>query len=347
MAQAETHSRFLALDGLRGVAAIVVVIHHVYWTMRGDPMFVFGPLAVDFFFILSGFVISFAYEQRLRDGRISFAGYARRRIVRLYPLIVLGALLGLSFHLWSGGKDALDDPFAYLAASLLCLPFGFAQNGAYDFLNPPAWSLFFEIFVSLAYGALATRLSAVRLLVLVVIAGAALAWGGLHFNTNQLGIAGENFVFGFARVIFSFGTGVLLQRLHRRRPLPIAVPALVPAAVIVGIMGMPYLARGEMPLNLIAVLAVFPAMIFIGASSPEGGRASRWLLGKLGDISYPLYIIHWPLFWWINAQVIPRLPPADVRIYGLIATALAIILSYAVLKLYDEPVRAWLTRRMG
>src|SRR6202790_2270034 len=83
------------LDGLRGTAAIMVVIYHLfeaYFPVVGHHPTPHGYLAVDFFFLLSGFVVGYAYDDRW--GRMGLRGFLARRLIRLHPMVILGSVIG-------------------------------------------------------------------------------------------------------------------------------------------------------------------------------------------------------------------------------------------------------------
>lgn len=94
--------RYEILDGLRGVAAMIVVAYHLFETYSAGPVHQIlnhGYLAVDFFFVLSGFVIGYAYDDRW--DRMSIKGFFKRRLVRLHPMVIMGTLIGAVFSIWA------------------------------------------------------------------------------------------------------------------------------------------------------------------------------------------------------------------------------------------------------
>ena len=94
----DTKVHYDLLDGLRGVAALMVIWYHIFegYAFASDTMittFNHGYLAVDFFFILSGFVIGYAYDDRW-DKSLTMKDFFRRRLIRLHPMVIMGAVLG-------------------------------------------------------------------------------------------------------------------------------------------------------------------------------------------------------------------------------------------------------------
>ncbi len=212
-------TRFIVLDGLRGVAALVVLFYHL--VQQHDltaTAFPFANLAVDFFYMLSGFVVAFAYEQRLQSGAMGFLSFAKVRIVRLYPLILLATSAGIALgFLAAAVKHDVTFQQIVLAGTLalLMLPsYVFPQwDTAYPF-NMASWSLTFELFVNALYCAIAPRLTNRRLIQLTACSAVVLAWVALMNHGVSGGYSQKNFAYGFGRVLFPFFAGVLLYRIQ-------------------------------------------------------------------------------------------------------------------------------------
>jgi len=205
---------FVTLDGLRGVAAICVMLFHINTVFGGRRLFPSSYLAVDFFFILSGFVVGHSYDRKLVSGAMKFPDFALRRITRLYPLIILGALMGGAYWYLSGQISGRRDAvFAILA--ILCMPwFGTSPTGGgIAPINSPAWSLFFELLANAVYGAVAKLLNRWVLAAILLGSGMAFIYLGAkaHF-IGYLGVYSNTFLGGCARVTFSFFVGVSLCR---------------------------------------------------------------------------------------------------------------------------------------
>ena len=210
-----TKPHFVVLDGLRGVAAVGVVIFHfmemVIWNY--SKLWIgHGFLAVDFFFCLSGFVMGYAYDDRI--GKMGLGEFFKLRLIRLQPLVVLGAVLGLiAFYAnpfgvtpgYGPGKVAL-----MFAASLLLIPFGAMKERSHNLfsLNAPAWSLFWEYVANVVFGAGLYRIKRGLLVVLTVAAAVLLCWTGHRAGNLSGGWSSKNFWDGGARVAFSFMAGL-------------------------------------------------------------------------------------------------------------------------------------------
>ena len=173
----DTKPHYELLDGLRGVAALLVVFYHIFeglsFAAGGTLITVInhGYLAVDFFFILSGFVIGYAYDDRLGKS-MSLGNFFKRRLIRLHPMIVMGAVLGVIFYLLQGSVqwDGTHISLSLVMLALLCAMFFIpaAPGACYDIrgngemfpLNGPSWSLFFEYIGNILYGQLPGRTAA-------------------------------------------------------------------------------------------------------------------------------------------------------------------------------------------
>lgn len=281
---AGTGRRLEGMDALRGIAALLVVLLHVEHLARSD---VFGGLfdraylAVDLFFVLSGYVMARTYEPRMAQG-LGALRFGWGRLKRLWPTMFAGALLGLA-SMWDkeGPVDALLG-FAMLA---LFVPH-FAGRLSVFGSNPPAWSILFELFANVAH-ALALRFMSVRWLlgVCAVSAGVLVAFAD---NLN-VGCFEDGFWLGVPRVMFSYTAGILLWRLRGERAvLPGWVaPVLLPAGIVAA--GFGPVASAWPDFAFVFLLA--PVLAAGGLSAPPVARRA---LGFLGTISFPLYAVHFP-----------------------------------------------------
>lgn len=330
--------RFEVLDGLRGLAALAVLAHHMVRHLPEAP-FSRAYLAVDFFFLLSGFVIAAAYDVRL-GRQLSFWNYAKIRLARLYPMILAGAALGAV-------AAATRDPDWALAwvllMQLLFVPFQGDPGKAYV-LNNVQWSLFFEIFVNLLHAAVARFLTGPVLGAVVVLAAAALLATEDHFGSLGVGWSRENFWGGFPRVIFSFFAGLLLFRLHQNGRLPRLRLAWLLTPLCLGLLLAAPPVR-YVP-DAVFVLALFPGIVALGATAEAPAWAARLALWS-GAISYPLYAVHIPLL-DLAGRMAPVASPEGLRLGYQAATALVIVLAaWAVERAYEQPVRRRLGRMFG
>lgn len=361
--------RYELLDGLRGVAALLVIWYHFFEgfaTSAADQMMNHGYLAVDFFFVLSGFVIGYAYDDRWKKG-MTPQRFMLRRIVRLHPMVVLAVILGAVAWLIQGGVrwDGTPMPLGNLAVALLfglflipVMPGSGADvrgNGEMFPLNGPSWSLFFEYIGSFLYAVFLRRLS-VRALWIVVVASAAAVVATLFGNMSgayHLGVGWSlsdgGFFGGFFRLSFSFSAGLLISR--TLRPRKVRGAFWLCAAMLAGIMAVPYVGGPEPSVrnavyDSAATLIFFPLIVCIGACGTTTDRFSTALCNRLGEISYPVYIIHYPamyLFYswvWTNGLSFSDVWPACCAIFAGILLA-----AWLALRFYDAPVRRFLSRK--
>jgi len=338
--------QYQTLDGLRGVAALsVVVLHTPHFFAKWHLPFSF--LAVDLFFVLSGFVLSAAYGTRLRCG-MTVAGFARIRLIRLYPLFFLGTLLGIPVALlamkygeisveWSAQFFIISLP---LSLAMLPTPTAGSDGFVYPF-NPVLWTIFFELVVNVLYALLAKQLSDMRILILLVVtSGAALAAYVLRIDNLDCGGIWSTFVGGLARMMFSFFCGVLVFRI--RRPGKIHSSALALGLLLMLICA---LAAPHTTLSATAtVLLLFPAIVLLGASI-EPGPALQRAFALLGTTSYAVYALHKPVYQILLGFLIVASPvkvEAMTPWIGLAFLCLLLAGCVAIDQFFDAPTRQFL-----
>lgn len=367
----DSKPHYALLDGLRGVAALLVVWYHVFegFQFAGNkPVIDFinhGYLAVDFFFILSGFVVGYAYDNRWGK-TLTLGGFFRRRLIRLQPMVCMGALIGAASFLlsgmerWDGTHATLWLTFLAFVCGCLMLPAlpGMPRevrgNGEMFPLNGPCWSLFFEYVGNIVYALFIRRLSTRLLAVLSFALCCALAWFAVTAQSGygSIGVGWTvdrtNILGGSLRMLCPFTMGLLLSRIFK--PIHYARGAFwTSAALLLIIFHVPYIhSDGALSLNGIfeaaCIIAVFPLVVWYAASGKTTDIASTRICRFLGDISFPLYIVHYPLMyafymWLIKTRqyTLHETWPA-----ALAVVAGSIILAWLCLKLYDMPVRKWL-----
>ncbi|WP_220100801.1 acyltransferase family protein [Chitinophaga oryzae] len=340
---------FAILDGLRGVAAIVVVFFHfmeVVFTDYNKNFAGHGFLAVDFFFCLSGFVIAYAYDDRMPQLRLP--DFFRARLIRLHPLVALGAVLGLLTYLF----DPLAGPPAgygfgktglLFITTLLLIPFPVISERYFNLfcLNAPAWSLFWEYIANIFYALVLWRLR--RNLLLVLAAVAAVILGVVAYRTGNLmgGWSKDNFWHGGARLFYSFTAGMLVYRFRLIIPNRLGFPGV--ALLLLLALFMPFYGQNWL-VEMAIVVFYFPALVALGA----GARLVPWLEKPCrfsGQVSYPLYMTHYG-FIWIFAHYLEIYKPNMSRLAVVVpagVTAL-VLLGWVALVAYDQPVRNYLNR---
>lgn len=356
-------THYLALDGLRGIAALVVVWYHVFEAFATSPLdqvVNHGYLAVDFFFLLSGFVLSYSYDEP--KSTIGIWGFIKRRLIRLHPMLLVATFIGgIMFYTQSTPTQDLSlVPPGILLLSMLMSFFLIPVSGAYDVrgysemfpINGPSWSLFFEYIGSVFYVLILRRIPRIGL---CILASAFALWTVSMVLTSEWGYNGsgwsmtydQGFWGGLSRVLTSMTIGVLLSRCMKSIKLQGAFCSS--AIVLIVLLVMPRLGGAEaMWINsiyeLICVLLIFPILILIGASDNVTSTRQKALYRWLGDISYPLYIIHYPFIYlyiaWVKTHELSFLDSIGGALALFFGT---IILADILLHIYDKPVRRWFT----
>ena len=372
---ADSKPHYVLLDALRGAAALMVVWYHFFEGFafaEGTAITTFnhGHLGVDLFFMLSGFVISYAYDDRWQrtPNPLTLKEFFKRRLIRLHPMLIMGAIIGFATFCLQGSVkwDGTPTPMSWsLVALVLTMffipaypgaPYDLRGNGEMFSLNGPSWSLFFEYIGNILYALFIRRLGNRALAVLTAALGVSWCW----FVTtdvsgyDMIGIGWTldtaNFFGGLLRMMFPFSLGMVMAR--NFKPVKIKGIFWIAWAVLFGLFSVPAFAKcGAVSINGVyefaCILFVFPAIVWLAASGETTGKISSAFCKFLGDISYPLYIVHYPVMYLFYAWLIEN------KLYSLGETwhvvimvfAINIALAYACLKLYDEPVRRWLTKR--
>lgn len=366
----ESKPHYELLDGLRGVAAIMVIWYHffeAFATSPADQEFNHGYLAVDFFFVLSGFVISYAYDDRWRNG-LTAGRFIVKRIIRLQPMVVMGVILGVISFVAQGcvtwqhqhvGAVAILISALFGLFMIPSLPGSLPEirgNGEMFPLNGPSWSLFLEYIASVAYALVLHRLSDCKLRTVTIVFGIGLAAAAL-FNMSgfhHLGMGWTlmdwNLPGGLLRVGFSFSAGMLMARTFR--PARVRGAFWICAAAITGVACVPYLGFPDHPalngmFDALCTLVLFPMIVWVGASGKTTDAMSSRICTFLGRISYPVYIIHYPAMYyfyswvWDNGLTFAQVWPVTVAIFfGVIAAA------WLLMRFYDIPLRRYLSSKL-
>lgn len=369
---ADSKPHYDLLDGLRGVAALLVVWYHVFegYAFAGGGTIDninHGYLAVDFFFILSGFVIGYAYDDRWSKN-LTMKDFFKRRLIRLHPMVIMGVVLGvITFCIqgrvqWDGTHVATSMIMLSVLCSLFFIPaipgagYEVRGNGEMFPLNGPSWSLFFEYIGNILYALFIRRLSTKALGVLVILLGAGLtAFATLDISGyGNIGVGwtldGVNFIGGLMRMLFPFTMGMFLSRIFK--PMKVRGAFWICSVVLLALFSVPYL-EGTEPVSMnglfemFCVIIVFPILIWLGASGSTTDKNSTKICKFLGDISFPLYIIHYPFMYLFYAWLIEKQLYTLGETWPVVLCVYigSIIVAYLCLKLYDEPVRRWLSKK--
>lgn len=378
----DSKPRYEILDGLRGVAALMVVLFHCFETYSmsiGRQIVNHGYLAVDFFFVLSGFVIGYAYDDRW--DRMTTWGFFKRRLTRLHPMLVAGMVVGAFMFFFGECRQfhvIMETPawkfILCFVMGLFLIPCGKNLDirgwNEMNSFNGPAWTLFFEYIGNILYAFVLRRLPKFALAILA--AGAAfltlnltLGWdvfdlfrfpkynviGGWSLNKPEM-------LIGFSRLLYPFIAGLLVSRILRSRsnesnlsgsPIRLRGGFWWCALILVFIFACPRIGgKAGVPDGLFqaaAIILVFPLVVIMGAGSTLNGKKSEKFCKFLGELSFPLYITHYP-FMYMQMAWAERNMGAPVWMHVMVnvgTVLLSILVAWSLYKLYDLPVRRWLT----
>ncbi|WP_340314068.1 acyltransferase family protein [Rhizorhabdus argentea] len=338
----EGGQHFLVLDAMRGVAALMIGCLHAGQLILDQPTFGHAYLAVDFFFCLSGFVVAYAYQSRLLSG-MSIADFVVRRMIRLWPLIILGAGLGTMVMI---GGDPLRLPIVSETLFLgvlttLLLPGGLLIGVQAYPPNNPVWSLFFEVVANIVYGVTTKLRRKVLLHLSLIFSLVALVLIALVFDGLQhVGYDDPaSFLAGFARVGYPFIAGVAIYSLQLYS-LRWRVSAVAILAVLTILLVWPYHMNASY--DLVCIVMLFPILIILGSTSKPTRFLALYVF--LGEISYPFYLLHQPILRMMKH--VPHSLEADALSHYILPSAgilIAVFCSMLALRLYDMPLRRWLT----
>lgn len=340
-------SELRALTGARGIAAWIIVFYHIRLSIAGLPeswstALAKGYLAVDFFFLLSGFVIWLSWGERLRHGSAAtVALFLRRRIARIWPLhlVVLAGAVALAGLLAATGRhDPALFPFGELPLHVLLLQnWGFTDRLSW---NDPAWSISCEWAAYLMFP-LWIRVADWRRLpswaLVMAIAALLLVLAASMGGTGSLGA--DITRFGLVRCLTEFAAGgavcALWQR-WRARPL---LPALGSLAIAAGLIAA---WRIGLPEPLAAPGAFAAGLLVLALTSGmRGNPLDSAPLHYLGEVSYATYLSHFLLFFAFKLAFVrdaSAVPPALIALY----LAMVLASSIALYHLVERPAQRWI-----
>ena len=349
MAAAERRT-FLTLDGLRAVGAFLVVMRHV--------PYLFGPisvpesfLAVDLFYLVSGFVVANAYRDRLAAGGFTWT-FVKTRLIRLYPLYACGMILGVAAALVSIVTDPAGwwTPTKLLIAmvtGLFMIPFfpGLPANGSS--LDGPTWTLLPELVANFAYAVFIRSMSVAVLCAIILLCGAGVVLAVAHFGTLDVGFGATHLWAALARVGFSFFSGVLIYRWFGQAHQSHVIFSWALIGILTAILAWNPSDAFKPAYELAVVLLGFPALLVL-AGRFEPGPISGRLFSFTGLISYGIYIVHQPIGNLVHFALGRDFdPPDDLSSlwYGAAFIGLLILVAWRLDRDVDAPVRKWLRQR--
>lgn len=338
-----------SLDGMRGLAAICIVLFHffeyIFPDYKKSPLG-HGYLAVDFFFALSGFVIGYAYDERIKT--IGKGRFLLQRLIRLHPMVIFGAVIGLAAYIFNPLVDNIaaagwGGVILSFVATLLLVPMPVLPNTAGNVfpLNPPSWSLSTEYLANIFYAFVLCRLSKKVLLFVCLCFAGWLIYVAHARGWLIEGWEGPHYFDGWARTAFSFTMGLVLFRFNlviRNRVSMVVILLLL-------LCGFMFHADEDWVRELMIVMVFFPLLISLAAGATVGGWMQKFCL-FIGRLSYPLYMTHYAVvgvFGFYYGRYKPS--GAEVSVWVAVLCALIFGLAYAAMRFYDEPLRKYLVRK--
>lgn len=356
------HEHYPVLDALRGCAAILVAQRHMagdFWAGQG---FFRTYLAVDLFFLLSGFVIAAAYSNRLESGELTAKRFMLIRWIRLYPMYFLATVLAIIAVIPAIGLAAASNGWHVWAAlgltsaaTFLFFPSHWLGGISLFSLNGPFWSLFYELIINAVYAFTAGILTNIRLAIVIAAALILVISLALKIDTgldSGWGWAWIHLFMGVARSMFGIGAGIFLYRMRERLAQKLNIQTgfnaslcVVIPILMVAVMAAPSIEGFDVPFDILACAGLFPLGILFAT---RANWTNRWFLlicSALGSISYPIYVLHIPV-----SALIKSLTPTWIEVHAAIAgfaiLVFLLVLSYAVEKVYEIPVRRWLSQHI-
>ena len=341
----KTRPHFEILNGMRGLAALVIVVFHFMEIIIHDFNELFiahGFLAVDFFFVLSGFVISYAYDNRIANMKLKT--FIKLRLIRLHPLVVVGSILGLLTFLFDPYVNlysvyGFGETAMLFITSLFMIPYPVVAERYFNLFNfnAPSWSLFWIYVANLVYALGLFKASKKVLTVLAAIGAVALFYIGAQHENLLGGWNDTTFLHGFARIGFSFSIGMLLQRsgwIIKNKLGLLEMCGLLLLTFLI-----PYNDQWSGIVEPIIVVFIFPLLVSLGAGATLSSK--HYKINKFsGDIAYPLFMTHYPFMWTFANYVVAK-DPTTTKLAWLIPvlTVLLVALAYVVSEAIDRPIR--------
>ena len=378
----QSKPRYEILDALRGVAAIIVLVYHFIEVLGSGITSFHGYLAVDFFYILSGFVIGYAYDDRWKSASnlqgMTLWAFFKRRLIRLHPLVIFGTLIGVILFYFGMSDELSQIRDAHWPEILACIvfacimiptPHSIDVRGWQEFnsFNGNSWTLYYEYLANILYALVIRHFS--KLVLTVFVAATAILTIGIGLNFDFWGIMAarpeyqcytfiggwsldpDQLLLGFTRLLYPFFAGLLMSRclagknVNGRDGHGFLTSSLLLAAVLL-VPSLQGIANGIF--EACCILLVFPVVVLLGACGRVSGK-SKAFCKWLGVISFPLYITHYPIVFTLCMGWKSNNPSAtadQIIFVAICGIALSIMVAWASLKLYDEPVRKWLTDKL-
>ena len=370
--------RYEILDGLRGVAALMVIIFHFFELYSfGNPskqIINHGYLAVDFFYVLSGFVLGYAYDDRW--DKMSYWDFYKRRLIRLHPMVIAGSLLGMCYFFLG---ECINSPniesvnplyfFLTIIMSILMIPCPAQMDirgwGETNSFNGPNWTLTYEYIVNILYSLIFRRLHTIIIGILTLASTLLLVNLTCNFDIFNVMNERENNKYtviggwsltscelcvGFTRLFYPYFAGYLVYRLKLKIRIPYSF--IICSIILITFLSMPRLEKEGYPIfngiyEAIVIILIFPLVIIIGAGDTTKNEILTKICKFIGELSYPIYITHYPIIYMNSAWTSFHMKDSLFNKIMLSIGSFFIMVfnAYSLIELYDKPVRKWLANK--
>lgn len=282
--QSRSAARLPGIEALRFFAALCILLLHTRAVFGGTPVFGKGYLAVEFFLMLSGFLMAYAQEGRIAEP----TRFMVKRYKRLWPTMALGSIIGLPrLYLKSSG---LSEFLATAVANLALIP---AWWGKFVFaLNIPAWTIFYELVANALHVLVFRHMKLWVICLGIAILAPVMAWIGSTWGAFDVGAKPSDFLAGLPRILFAYLIGVALGRLWRGGP-PLPVPPLLAIPAMPVILAGSWWFKLDQTWHFDFLFTVLACPLMIAG----GLRLTRFhrIAGLLGQLSFPLFAVQMPI----------------------------------------------------
>ena len=370
--------RYEILDGLRGVAALMVIIFQFFELYSfGNPskqIINHGYLAVDFFYVLSGFVLGYAYDDRW--DKMSYWDFYKRRLIRLHPMVIAGSLLGMCYFFLG---ECINSPniesvnplyfFLTIIMSILMIPCPAQMDirgwGETNSFNGPNWTLTYEYIVNILYSLIFRRLHTIIIGILTLASALLLVNLTCNFDifnvmnereSNKYTVIGGwsltscELCVGFTRLFYPYFAGYLVYRLKLKIRIPYSF--IICSIILITFLSMPRLEKEGYPIfngiyEAIVIILIFPLVIIIGAGDTTKNEILTKICKFIGELSYPIYITHYPIIYMNSAWTSFHMKDSLFNKIMLSIGSFFIMVfnAYSLIELYDKHVRKWLANK--
>ena len=368
--------RFEILDGLRGIASFIVILFHFFEIYSfGEPskqIINHGYLGVDFFYVLSGFVIGYAYDDRWE--KMSLWDFYKRRLIRLHPMVIAGSFLGMCYYFL--GESTLSPNienvkphffFLTLIMNFLMIPTPVEMDirgwGETNSFNGPNWTLSYEYIINILYSLIIRRLHTIIIGILCILS--ALLVINLSLNFDIFNVMNERqsskytviggwsltsceLYIGFTRLFYPFFAGYLVYRLNFKIRIPYSF--ILCSFLLFFFLCFPRIGGDEHPIfngiyEAFVIIIAFPIIIIIGAGDNTKNEILIKICKFIGELSYPIYITHYPMIYINGAWAINHMNDSLFNKIMLSIGSFFIMVfnAYSLSELFDKPVRKWLS----